>query len=63
MIVESIDRVAKGRGYAIGQARKIDGRTGEVTYYMSKRSHKWWDVIGWAWWFAHKRLLMKERSR
>lgn len=56
-----IDHVAKGKGLALAQA-KVTRANGSVEYYISRPQIKWYDLVGWLWYFAHKRDLVRSRA-
>lgn len=40
---------------------KVTRVNGDVEYHLSRPRLKPWDVVGWAWYFAHRRSIAKER--
>ena len=61
MLLKTVDKIAKGRGLALAQA-KVTHVDGSVDYHISKPQLRPWDVVGWAWYFAHVRDLKRSRA-
>jgi len=57
--MDTIDRLARGKGLSIAKV-KLTTADGRVEYYFSRPKLKPWDLIGWLWYFSHKRNLAKQ---
>lgn len=62
MPLKAIDALCKGKGYAMGQIKKTDGKTGKVTYHFSMPKTHFWQIRAKIWYYFHKRDIIKRRK-
>lgn len=61
MLLKTMDKLAKGRGLALAQA-KVTRADGSVHYYVSRPNLRPWDIVARLWYFAHIRDLKRGRA-